>query len=128
MIRRSETVLFLMACFFVLAPAVLASDERRLETLWADLEKGETEATRALLNLSDVPDETVGFLKRKLTPLKLSSVQARTLLLKLGNDNEAVWKPAFEELEYFDPRLAFDLKILMDRYTESPAQHAWSKC
>ena len=35
-----------------------------------------------------------------------------------------VWKPAFEELEYFDPRLAIDLETLMDRYTESPAPAA----
>ena len=30
--------------------------------------------------------------------------------------------PAFEELEYFDPRLAIDLETLMDRYKESPGR------
>src|SRR5262249_30584310 len=36
--------------------------------------------------------------------------------------NEKVWKAAFEELEYFDPRLAIDLQTLMDRYKEAPAR------
>ena len=42
--------------------------------------------------------------------------------IKLGNENEKVWRPAFEELEDFDPRLAMDLETLMDRYKESPAR------
>ena len=60
--------------------------------------------------------------KKKLKPLTISSGQVKALLLKLGNDNESVWKPAFEELEYFDPRLAIDLETLMDRYTEAPTR------
>jgi hypothetical protein len=95
---------------------------KRMEAWWADLEKGETEATRALLNLFDRPKDTVAFFKEKLKPLTISSGQVKALLLKLGNSNESVWKPAFEELEYFDPRLAIDLQTLMDRYTETPAR------
>jgi hypothetical protein len=111
------------ACLLMLlAPSVLASDENRLEILWADLEKGETEATLALLKLSAQPKEAVDFLKTKMKPLILSSVQLKTLMLKLGNGNEIVWKPALEELEYFDPRLALDLPDLMDRYTETPGR------
>ena len=98
------------------------ADEKLMEAWWVDLEKGDTAATRALLNLSDRPNDTVAFLKKKMKPLTISSGQVKALLLKLGNDNEAVWKPAFEELEYFDPRLAIDLQTLMDRYTESPAR------
>ena len=64
----------------------------------------------------------MAFLKIKLKPLAISSAQVKALLLKLGNANDSVWKPAFEELEYFDPRLAIDLKTLMDRYTETPAR------
>ena len=33
-----------------------------------------------------------------------------------------MWKPAFEELDYLDPRLAIDLETLMDRYTEYPVR------
>ena len=97
-------------------------DEKTMEAWWADLEKGDTAATRALLNLSDRPRDTVAFLKRRMKPLTISSGQVKALLLKLGNANEKVWKPAFEELEYFDPRLAIDLQTLMDRYTESPTR------
>jgi hypothetical protein len=57
-----------------------------------------------------------------MKPLTISSAQVKSLLLKLGNDNEAVWKPAFEELEYFDPRLAIDLQTLMERYMDSPTR------
>ncbi len=89
---------------------------------WADLEKGETDAIRALLSLADRREKAVAFLKTKMKPLKITPGAVRALLLKLGNENEKVWRPAFEELEYFDPRLAMDLETLMDRYKESPAR------
>ncbi len=98
------------------------ADEKQMEAWWADLEKGELEATRALLNFADRPKDAVDFLKKKLKPLTISSGQVKALLLKLGSSNEALWKPAFEELDYFDPRLAIDLETLMDRYTEYPAR------
>jgi hypothetical protein len=119
---RTFLSILLTSCLLTMAPAILASDEKRTDAWWADLERSETEATRALLNLSDRPKETIAFLKKMMKPLTLSSAQAKALLLNLGNDNEAVWKPAFEELEYFDPRLAIDLETLMDRYKESPTR------
>ena len=73
------------------------------------------------------PKDTVAFLKKNMKPLTISSAQVKALLLKLGNDNESVWKPAFEELEYFDPRLAIDLQTLMDRYTERRPASEWSR-
>jgi hypothetical protein len=75
-----------------------------------------------LLKLSDRPKEAVAFLRTRLKPLAVSSGQVKALILKLGNANEKVWKPAFEELEYFDPRLAIDLQTLMDRYKEPPTR------
>ncbi len=100
----------------------LSAQTKQLEGYWADLGKGETDATRALLKLADHPKEAVTFLKTKLKPLRISSGEVKALLLKLGSENEALWKPAFEELEYFDPRLAIDLQTLMDRYTEYPVR------
>ncbi len=97
-------------------------DEKRMEAWWTDLEKDETAATRALLNLAGRPKDAVAFLKKKMKPLTISSGEIKALILKLGNANEKVWKPAFEELEYFDPRLAIDLQTLMDRYTEYPTR------
>ncbi len=99
------------------------ADTKQLEAWWADMEKGETPATRAVLNLADRPQDAVNFLKTKLKPLAISPEQVKALLFKLGHKNEAVWKPAFEELEYFDPRLAIDLETLMNRYKENPARH-----
>ena len=92
------------------------------ESWWDDLEKPEIDAARALLNMADRREEAVAFLKTKMKPLKMTAAEIRALLLKLGNENEKVWKPAFEELEYFDPRLAIDLETLMDRYKEAPGR------
>lgn len=134
--RRAAATLALMAPMGLPAAAYGDDDKARrpervgapkdgpgaMEAWWADLEKEETDATRALLNLADRSEETVRFLKGKMRPLKISAAEVRALLLKLGNQNEKVWKPAFEELEYFDPRLAIDLETLMDRYKEAPAR------
>jgi hypothetical protein len=91
-----------------------------MDAWWTDLEKDETDATRALLNLADRREDAVAFLRSKLKPLKVSTSEIRALLLKLGTENPNVWRPAFEELEYFDPRLAIDLETLMDRYKDAP--------
>jgi len=93
-----------------------------MDVWWTDLEKDEKDATRALLNLADRHEEAVAFLRSKLKPLKVSTGQIRALLLKLGSENPSVWRPAFEELEYFDPRLAIDLETLMDHYKEAPGR------
>ncbi len=100
----------------------VAADQRKMESWWVDLEKGEAEASRALLDLYDHADQCVPFIKNKLKPLKISSGQVKTLLLKLNSPDEHLWKTAFEELEYFDPRLAIELPELMERVTDSPGR------
>jgi len=97
-------------------------DQGQMEAWWADLEKGEAEASRALLNLSTQPEQAVAFLKDRIKPLLLDSVRLKAYLLRLGSSNEALWKQAFEDLEYYDPRLAMDLPTLMDKVTETPAR------
>ena len=69
----------------------------------------------------------MAFLKDKMKPLKISSERIKSLLLKLNSTDEHIWNPVFEELRYFDPRLAIPLPDLMDRVTKSPADSAWSK-
>ncbi|WP_165226588.1 cellulase family glycosylhydrolase [Aquisphaera insulae] len=88
--------------------------------LWKDLEKDEVEASRALLILSTRPAEVVPFLKEQLRPLRLDAVRLKAYLLRLVSPNEALAKKAFEDLEYFDPRLAMDLTALMEKTTETP--------
>ena len=112
------------------APTKLAKDALKrtaagkieMEAWWADLEKSEAPASRASLDLYDHAKEAVPFLAEKMKPLSISSGQVKALLLKLNNANEQVWKPAFDELEYFDPRLAIGLEELMDRVTKSPGR------
>lgn len=66
--------------------------------------------------------DVVPFLKGKMKPLRITSGQAKALLLKLNSADEHLWKTAFEELEYFDPRLAIKLPEMMDRVTQAPAR------
>ena len=40
----------------------------------------------------------------------------------LGDEKDEVWKMAFEELEYFDPRLTIELEVLMASVTLTPAR------
>ncbi len=138
--RRAAAALTIAAPIGLIAAAAAAADDEKskrpepardrepkdgpvaFEAWWEDLEKWETEATRALLHMADRREETVAFLKTRMKPLKITAGEVRALLLKLGNRNETVWKPAFEELEYFDPRLAIDLETLMDRYKEAPGR------
>ena len=98
------------------------AEPKPLEACWAELEEGEVEAPRALLELYDHAKEAVPFLKLKMKPLKITSGQAKALLLKLNSGDEHLWKTAFEELEYFDPRLAIELPEMMERVTESPGR------
>jgi hypothetical protein len=89
-----------------------------MDALWVDLEKEEPDASRALLKLAARPDDAVAFLKGKMKRLTLEVDRLNDLLFKLGEPDENDWKPAFEELEYFDPRLAVDLETLMHDVTD----------
>jgi hypothetical protein len=100
----------------------VAADEPSMEALWVDLEKGDIEATRALLKMSARPAESVAFLAKRMKPLGIDAEQVKSLLVMLGSDDESVWKPAFEHLEYFDPRLAIDLEILMREHVDAPSR------
>lgn len=101
---------------------LLAAGQETLHDLWANLEKDEPEASRALLKLADRRDATVSFLKGKLKPLTLDVNRLMRLLTQLGKADQRDWQPAFEELEYFDPRLALDLETLMLDVDDSPTR------
>src|SRR5262245_4357498 len=96
--------------------------EKEMEPWWADLEKGDAEASRALLRFSAWPTESVSFLAVKMRPLKIEVDRAKTLLADLNSDKDDVWKRAFEELDYFDPRLAIDLETLMNDGNATPGR------
>jgi hypothetical protein len=117
---RSHLTALILA-MFALAP-VLPKDDRPIDVLWVDLEKGEAEASRALLAMSDRPKETVAFLREKLPPLTIDAEKVRALIEWLGSDDEATWKGAFEQLEYLDPRLAIDLETLMNQNPTNPTR------
>ena len=95
-----------------------APDQKALEALRLDLEKDEAVALRALFKMSDYPTEAVALFKKKLKALLLDVDRLNELVAKIGSADENEWKPAFEELEYFDPRLAVDLQTMMTNVKE----------
>jgi hypothetical protein len=103
------------------APVPHPSD-KQLVAWWDDLEKGDAEASWALLKLSARPNEAVAFLAKKMRPLKIDAERVKELLAQLASKDEAIWKKAFVELEYFDARLAIDLETLMNTVTAAPAR------
>jgi hypothetical protein len=113
----------LMASLSVAASGPGDKEEKKeLEALWADLYKDEPDASNAVLKLFKQPDKAVPFLKAKLRPLKLDADRCKQLLKDLGSKDEKVWKAAWDELDYLDPRLAIDLQTLMKDVSETPAR------
>lgn len=107
----------------IVAPLLLDARTQRMDKWWGDLEGMEPGVSRAALGLAGTPAETVAFFKGKIVPLKISDSEVRSLIENLGSDQDRVWRPAFENLEYFDPRLAIALTTLMDEVKEQPARN-----
>lgn len=93
-----------------------------LDALWSDLYGDDPAAANAVIQLYRHAGDAVPFLKRKLPPLELTEDDCRLLLEELGDDDETVWKPAWEKLDYLDPRLAIDLETLMEEIVDTPAR------
>lgn len=111
-------IAFVLLCLSVIAIWANAADTAPkpadlIDGWWADLAKGEPYASHALLQFSDHPREATAYFQKHLKPLTLTREQLDVLLVDLGNDDENVWKPAFQTLEYLDPRLAVDLATLL---------------
>jgi hypothetical protein len=98
------------------------TEDQQMQSWWEDLAKPDPAASRALLKFADKPEQAVAFLKEHLKPLTISEEDVNKLIEDLSSDDESVWKPAFEKLEYFDPRLALDLQHLMATVTEPAAR------
>ena len=104
-------------------PAAKPADAPKLSPMeqnWLDLAGDELPAARALLRMSTTPRESVEFLKVHLQPLKLDAEELTQALVRLDSEDPKVWKAEFENLEYFDPRLAVDLETLMENVTTKP--------
>jgi hypothetical protein len=105
------------------APVTKQSPEQvraEFDALWADLlSTDEHTAGLAMLRLAARGDDTLGYLKQKLRPLNLTRQRAKELLADLGGADEETARVAFDELRYFDPRLALGdeelRKLLLDR-------------
>jgi RNA polymerase sigma factor (sigma-70 family) len=95
------------------------------ETLWDDLMSlDEPRASRAVLTYYRyIPKkDQVPFLKGKLKPLKADKEATRKRIADLGSDKEPVWKAAFADLCYFDPRLALNPVEAMAEAKTPPAR------
>ena len=98
------------------------TDDQQMQAWWDDLEKPDPDASRALLRFSSKPDQAVAFFKERIKPLVISEDDLNKLIADLSSDDDSVWKPAFEKLEYFDPRLTIGLQTLMSTVTEPAAR------
>jgi hypothetical protein len=63
--------------------------------------------------MSASPAKAVEFLRSRVRPLKVDAEQVNKWIKDLESDDDEVWKPAYEKLDYFDPRLAIPLATLM---------------
>ena len=105
-----------------LSDAARAASKVDLNDLWLDLEKGDRRP-RTSSRLSSTPRESIAFYEwEEWKPLRIENEKVKALIDWLGSDDEAIWKPAFEELGWFDPRLEIDLVTLMSTVTQPPAR------
>ena len=95
------------------AAALLAAEDPMLAS-WDQLAEFEPFCTKALLDFSAKPDQTVAFLKERLKPLKLEQAELEEMVKALGSDDEKVWKPVVERMQYFDPRLAMEVEPMLE--------------
>lgn len=117
--RLTLPAVFLFAALAPAAPVPVdrAAEQKVLEALWKDLETyGPAERTRAVFALLDHP-RAVEFLASKMPPLNTSADQLKAWLKDLNSDDEKVWKPAFEELRYHDPRTELTLAEQIEQAT-----------
>jgi hypothetical protein len=98
------------------------ADTKAMDGWWSDLEKDEPKSSRALLKFADKPADSVAYFQAKLKPLRLDKDRLKVLLTNLGSVDEGLWMPAFEELGWFDPRLATDLDTLMSEVLDTPGR------
>ena len=89
-------------------------DEKQMLKWWDDLAENEPACSRALLKFADHPTQSVAFFAERLKPLSISVEEVKSLIADLQSEDPNIWKPAFEKMQYFDPRLAIDLSTLMN--------------
>jgi hypothetical protein len=112
MCKGSFSLLVAILVFIGVSHALAHSRASKIETKeldksWQDLlSVNEHTAGRALLKLANSADATVRYMKKALSPVTLSKERAKQLIKRLTSDDEKMARAAYDELMYFDPRLA----------------------
>jgi hypothetical protein len=96
--------------------------KKEQDECWLHLQYDEKKIMNALFRLAARPRETTSYLKSKVKPLKLEKKEAIKLIKDLDSDDEKIWKPAFETLSVFDPRLAMNVKDAFEMATPGSGQ------
>ena len=96
------------------AAAPVVDEQKQMLTLWDQLAEPEPFCTKALLDMSSKPDQTVAFLKEHLNPLKLEQKDLEEMIKALGSDDEKAWRTAVDQMQYLDPRLAMDVEPMLE--------------
>ena len=96
-------------------PKVDAAEIRKqIESQWSDLLAEGRKSHAAIVKMTSRPKEVVAFFAEKLKPVILEKKRVQELLKDLGSEEIKDWKLAYDTFLYFDPRLHFDLKDLID--------------
>jgi hypothetical protein len=100
----------LLAALAVAAPVPKPGpDLVKLEALYEDLVNSEARTrTRAAFALLDAPGAEK-FLIGKVRPVAATQEQLTAWLKDLDSDDEKEWKPAFDNLRYYDPRIGLTI-------------------
>ncbi|TWT79563.1 hypothetical protein CA13_09670 [Planctomycetes bacterium CA13] len=96
-----------------------------LESVWESLLGHEPESTRALLQLEKNATLATAFLAERIRPLHLTDDRLEALLNALQSSDDNVWQLAYQELSYFDPRLALTIDELLghESMKQSPGRN-----
>ncbi len=97
-------------------------EESEIDKAWKKLSENEPEATEAILFFAKRPEEAVKHFAERMVSLRLDEDTFSSNLEKLGSDDEAVAKAAFEKFQYLDPRLFLGLEEIMARIEEEPTR------
>lgn len=99
----------------VATPPVVVTDlKEKLDKALVRIVNYNPDVVKDVLFLKNHESETLALIKEKLKPIRQDKETAKKLLVELGSENEKVWRNAYRELKYNDPRLVYDIQEIYD--------------
>ena len=83
------------------------------QKIWIAFLKDDEEAFVGVLAMLKHRTDAFAAIQASLQPIQPTEAECRKLLEALGKDDEKIWRAAWDQLHYLDPRLTFELPKLM---------------